>query len=252
MSTFTDLSKATGSRGYVQRDLTIDPIAGGGVARSYDGPRLETDEQRFDLIADKDRNGEWWDLICADAGMGPKNQGRTNSCWMQATTMLVEACNCVKGVPFEPLSATSVAALINRGQDVGGWCSQALRGIIEHGIATEKEWRANSFDLRLNTPEVREARRVRTVTEYDDLLPHDSRLLIDKIILDGPCAVANMRWRHATLAIRVGVYKDRSGKRRFKRIDWNSGYGRNAQGISELDESWFDVDEAVGIRVTRT
>lgn len=245
---FTNLSQATGSRGYIERDIVADPIGGGPFARSYDGPRLSSDEERFDLIAQKDRNGEWLDLICSDMGMRPKNQGRTSSCWMQATTMLMEAVRCRQGLPFDPLSPVSVAYLLNGGRDIGGWCSQALRGIIQHGIALEKDWPPNAFDRRYNTEAVRASRKNHTVTEFDDIKPHDSRLLIDYILIHGAAAVANLRWQHATLAIRVGMYKDRSGKRRFQRIDWNSGYGRNAQGISVLDESWFDCDEVVGIR----
>lgn len=251
--TFTDLSQASGSRGYLPRDFRAEPVpltvSPDGVARAYDGPQLANDEERFDLIADKDRRGEWWDLICSDAGMRPKNQGRTSSCWMQSTTMLYEAVECCSGKPYVPKSPASVAYLLNGGRDVGGWCSQALRGIITHGIATEEEWPPNAFDRRYNTQAVQQARKSRVITEFDDLQPRDSRLLIDYVLLNGPAAVANMRWQHATLAMRVGVYKDRSGKRRFSRIDWNSGYGRDSKGITVLDESWWSVDEAVGIRV---
>ena len=241
----TDLPSLTGSAGYIQRDWTADPLAGGPFARAYDGPRLSSDEERKDLIRQRERDKSTNVDMALFYGFKPYHQSNTNYCWANAVVMAVEFHRCRQGLERVPLSAASVAAPITGYRNNGGWCSQALKYIVENGCVPQSMWPANAIDRRLDTQETRAARKLYTVTEYDDIEPKDVRLLIDYLLLVGPAACAAMWWRHATLAMDPFIHSDGS----IGILHYNSGYGRDNAGLTKLVGSRAVPDEVVGLRV---
>lgn len=238
------VAQLTGNAGWAPRDWSVDPLAGGPFARAYDGPRLGSDEERKDLIRQKEKNHETNIELARDYGFTPYHRGSTNFCWANATTMLVEFLRCRQGLGRVPLSAASVACVVTEFRNVGGWCKQALDIIAKQGAVPQEEWPANAIDRRLNTAKTVASRKKYRVTEYDDIEPRDSRLLIDYLILCGPVATARMFWRHATLAMDAVILKDGS----IGTIEYNSGYGRDNNGLTILAGSRVTPDECVGIR----
>lgn len=239
-----DLSGLTGNSGYIQRNWQSDPLAGGPFSRAYDGPRLANDQERKDVIADRERKHETNVELARHYGFTPYNQGNTNFCWANAVVMLFEFHRCRQGMERIPLSAASVACIVTDFRNVGGWCNQALKVLCTHGAVPQSDWPANTIDRRLNNAKTVGYRQKYRVGEYDDIQPNDSRLLIDYLLLNGPVACARMFWRHATLAMDPFVNRDGT----FGIREYNSGYGRDSSGITELTGSRIVPDECVGIR----
>ena len=74
--------------------------------------------------------------------------------------------------PYKRLSPASVAAPIKGYRNQGGWGSQALEYIIDHGVSSEEVWPQNAIDKKYFDGS-RDDAAENKVTEWFDLAPNN-------------------------------------------------------------------------------
>jgi hypothetical protein len=113
-------------------------------AQDFDLPLIPRSEWD-DRIADMERTKSRISDLMIQGGLKSLDQNGTNYCWANGPTTAVEAIRCVAGQPYVKLSPASVAAPIKNYRNQGGWGSEALEYIVEHGICTVDLWPANAI-----------------------------------------------------------------------------------------------------------
>lgn len=231
-------------RGYEQRDRSIDPH--GGFARPYTGKvfdRQEIIERLKEREAKKQRT---YDRML-QAGVKPFHQSNTNYCWCNSVVDAVQVARALSGATHVPLSAASVAAPIKNYRNEGGWGIQAAKYIAEHGACPQSLWPANAIDRKYDTEQSRDAREPFKINAdgWLDLPTGVWEPLWTRLVLGDPCPMAHMEYSHEVLATDLGL----SSKGTIRVLCRNSGFGRDQQGFSWVDEKFGYPDEALAIQV---
>lgn len=178
-------------------------------------------------------------------GFPSLNQQQTSYCWANGVVACLHYMRAAAGLQHVPLSPASVAAPIKNFRNVGGWGSEALKYIIEHGVAPQSDWPANAID-RQYVDKAKESRLNFKVTEWWELKPRNLDQLISCVLYGIPVAVGYNWWGHEVTAIGAvrlgaddfGLLIDNS---------WGTNWGTEGTGI--LKDSKMLPDEAVGPRV---
>lgn len=174
------------------------------------------------------------------------SQGRTNYCWINAVIAAQHYLRAIAGLPHVPLSPASVGAKIKNFRNVGGWGSEGLEYVIEHGAVPQALWPANAIDRRYDTPEADEARQRFRVPEWWELRPKNFDELMTALLLGFPVPIGLLWWRHEVCAVAPLVLgRDAFGVE----IDnsWGASWGEDGHGV--LTETKAKPDDAVCPRV---
>lgn len=240
-----NVAPATVDGGYEPRDWVAHPLGGTGFAADFNLPEIPKSEWD-DRINQQERDGTHIPAICEAMGLKPKHQGRTPLCWMFSVTMGQEIGFALDGRLEEPLSAGSVAAYKTGFRLRGGWCSEALEGGATIGWSTERLWKGTSVSKQYNTPEANAVREKYKATHWLDLQPKNVMQVAACVLRERPIPVpaAWMRIRHALTIVRMVKV---NGK--YYWLCWNSGYLRDAQGLTLIPLSWGGPNEALSLAV---
>lgn len=225
------------------RDWQQDPLY--GVGKKLAIP-LYTARRRREVIEQREAAGTTLRAIRKKFGIRPLNQGSTNFCWANAVVHSLHYQQVLTRGQHEVLSPASVACYITGFRNVGGWCGQALKQIVEYGVNSAEEWPPNKIDQRLAAREGMQQRaRERRVTEWYDLKPQNWDELATFLVLGIPVAIALLRMRHAMLAIDLAIEKGKE----IVIVDnsWGSSWGDD--GLGKLSREKAIPDEAVAPRV---
>lgn len=154
----------------------------------------------------------------ADNGKPPKNldQNGQGYCWAYSAGSCLMVRMAKAHQPVVRMNPHSVASIIKKGKDEGGWCGLSCRFIIENGMAPEgnppEGWPAHSMDYqKYDTPEMRKVMANYRVT--DAFIDLQKQAWEDKIVeaklrsvllgLNDPCQVDFAWWGHSVCALRV-------------------------------------------------
>lgn len=160
----------------------------------------------------------------------------SGNCWAHSTTHAVMLSRAVANLPYVPLSAFAVAAIIKNGRDEGGWCGQSAKFARDVGIPDQKYWPQGSRQLSRDTSEMRANAALHKITEdWYDLARaiHAQDLTFDQLascLLRGqPCPVDFNWWGHSVCAMDLVEVEAGSFGIRI----WNSwlNWGENGTGI---------------------
>lgn len=239
-------------RGYFQRDWKRVPFASSNIySDSFDIPLIPRDEwpdRIKEMDETKSRNSDLLD----QAGLGVLNQDSTNYCWINAPVHCVEGTRVMMNQPMVRLSPASVGAKIKNFRNVGGWGSEGLRYLVEHGCCSQDTWPPNAISRQYDTPEADKERELYKVTEWYDVVDiregaskRFERLmtcLFNRFLV----AIGLNWWSHEVTAVdpvsmgsgRYGVLIDNS---------WGPNWGENGRSI--LTESKATPDDACVCRV---
>lgn len=87
------------------------------------------------------------------------NQNGHGYCWSYSTGHSIMLDRLRRNLPLVRLNPHSVAAIIKRGRDEGGWCGLSAKFCRENGMALQGngpgQWPLHSRDLRYDTPQLR-------------------------------------------------------------------------------------------------
>jgi hypothetical protein len=157
---------------YYPRDWDAQPLASIPGTSAFPAelliPRVEWKER----IEEKERTKTRLIDLCRASPVKWLHQARTNYCWCYAVVHGVMILRMLSNQPYVRLSPASVAAPIKGYRNQGGWGSQALEFIIQHGVAAEEFWPQNAIDRRYFEAS-RENAALHKVTEWWDLRPRN-------------------------------------------------------------------------------
>lgn len=235
---------ALGLRGRRPRDYENHPLGFMSCAPAYALPlipRSEWDERIRDLEKAQARIPD----ICDAMGLKVKSQGDTNFCWINAPTHCLEIMRVIQGQDYVSLSPASVGAKIKNFKNVGGWGTEGLQYLVDHGAVPSSVWPDNAIDRDYDTEEADQQRKLYQVDEWDDL-PLSFDAVADRVLSGFPVAIGLNWWGHEVTAVAL-VKLDGAGRYGMM-IDnsWGTSWGQN--GRSVLTESKATPDDAVSPR----
>lgn len=183
------------------------------------------------------------------------DQGQVGYCWAHSTTHAVMLDRMMRGQPYVPLSAYSIAATIKKGADQGGWCGLSAQYATEVGVCDQAFWPQGDRNYtKYQTSEMRENAAKRRIMEdwvdltksvYDRNLTFD--MLISLLLSDIPGPVDFNWWGHSVCALdAVEVEAGSFGIRIWN--SWSDSWSDRGMGV--LRGSKAIPDSAMSIRVT--
>jgi hypothetical protein len=236
------------ARGRIARDLENEPFGSIPYTAPFSGPtipRHEWPERIREMTMNKSRLSDIRRAANNGKGIPSLNQGRTNYCWAHGPGSAMLLVRAKDNQPFVKLSPASVAAPIKGYRNQGGWGGQALQYIVEHGMASEATWPANSID-RSHFAGSREDAAKHKVTEWLELARRNFDQLMTCLLRGEPVAIGLNWWRHEVCAVDpVEISPGRFGARIWN--SWGDSYGTMGEAV--LTESKATPDDAVAPQV---
>ena len=234
------------SKGYKNRDW--DKFPEGAFATPFPLPVIPRSEWR-DRIEQMDKEKRWPKNHKLFSGFQSLDQNGTSYCWINAPVQCVHYVRAIQGEKHVPLSPASVGAPIKGYRNVGGWGTQGLKYMTEHGVAPQSMWPANAINRKYDTAESREERKKYIVDEWWELKANSFDQLVTCLLLGYPVAIGLSWWGHEVTACAVAV---RGSDDFLVDIDnsWSSRWGDN--GHSLLTQSKATPDDAIAARVVIT
>lgn len=217
-------------------------------------PRSEWSER----IKEKERTKSNLSDLLRRAGIPSTDQNGHGYCWAYSTVGCVQTIRAFNNQPHIPLNPHSVASIIKRGADQGGWCGLSCRFLMEHGVAPmgsgEGEWPEHSRDYKRLEPKCRERMSQFLVTEgWIDLRrnDYDQQMTFDQVasclLSNIPCALDFNWWGHSVMG--CDLVEVESGDFGIRiRNSWKDSWGD--KGFSVLRGSRAKPNGAVGLCVT--
>lgn len=228
------------SKGLEPRDYSIDPVGLNGLAAPFDDnfliprsewpARIEEMEKTESRLSDFMRRGQVPSL----------DQNGTNYCWCHGFVTGILALRAANGQPFVDLSPASAAAQIKNFRNSGGWGTQALKFIQEHGVAEAKLWPHNAINRKYLTAEMKANARLYLVPDWYDFPDVSGAKRFDFkmscLLRRIPVPSGYNWWSHETCGLDpVMVGNNKFGCR--ERNSWGSSYG---------DDGFFVLAESKG------
>lgn len=240
------------TRGYVPRDWQAVPFGSMPEAEPLGLPLIPRSEWD-DRIEEIERTKSRLTDLCDGAGLTVLDQNGTNYCWINAPVHCVEILRVKQGEPLVRLSPASCGGPIKGYRNVGGWGTEGLAYIVEHGIVPQEMWPPNAINRQYDTPESREARKAYKVQEWWDVVDLGQRdrerfdRLATCLLLGIPVAIGLNWWRHEITAMDLVAL---GGGQYGVRINNSWGTRWETNGRSVLSESKATPDDAVAPRVS--
>lgn len=176
-----------------------------------------------------------------------KNQQQTNYCWINAPVFCLEVIRAVQGQKYIELSPASVGAKIKNFKNVGGWGTEGLQYLVDHGAVPASLWPCNAIDRKYDTKAADAERPKYQVDEWYELRRRSFDQLMTCLLLRIPVAIGLNWWGHEVTALSPVVL---SGRDNFGAIIGNSwGVDWGDRGRAVLTEAKATPDDAVAPRV---
>lgn len=243
----------------------------GLVARDYNECPLEMFEppSEMDLIEPSDYQALWEEEEAEKSSLehlylGPNldkpkfvnlDQNGHGYCWAYSTAHGLMFVRMVHGLPLVRLNPHSVAAIIKKGRDEGGWCGLSGNFFKDNGCSVEGngpgQWPLHSRDLKYDTPECRAlmAKYKADETWVDYQQPAYDQNMADKaagtaLFNRTPCPSDYPWWGHSVLRIR----RVRIEAGSFGDLIINSWLGWGRHGLGVIQGSKMATAGCIGIR----
>lgn len=237
------------SRGYFPRDYQTFPE--GVFAAPFPMPIIPTSEWA-ERIKDMTEQKRFPKDHKKAAGFKSLNQNGTNYCWINAPVQCIHYVRAIQGEKHVPLSPASVGAKIKNYKNVGGWGSQGLQYLIDHGVAPQSLWPANAIERKYDTAESQEERKKYIVDEWWELKDRNYEQLVSCLLLGYPVALGLNWWSHEITACSLAIRGNDPASDTLVDIDnsWGTGYGDDGHAL--LARNKATPDDAVLPRVVIT
>lgn len=126
--------------GYTHRDFGVMPYGSTPCAVEFPRELIIPRSLWPQLIKQKEQLKSRLSDLCSASNVKWLNQSPSWYCWCYAVVHAMMICNLRDGNPLRQLVPESVAGPIKNFRKKGGWGSQALKFIADHGCADERVW----------------------------------------------------------------------------------------------------------------
>lgn len=252
--------------GAVPRDFTVQPRPMTAVVFPLI-PLSEYSERIRDKVAAKSQLSDLRNRADNGKPFASLDQDGQGFCWAYSVTVANMLARLVAGLPYERLSAHSVAWVIKNGRDEGGWCGLSMQYVQQKGVMPVSLWPEKSMNGRqYNTAENWAKAQAYVVTEgwvdldaevYDQNLSDEQ---VDTLCLSNiPGAEDHNWWGHSIgwldvvdgVSLRAEVRDDAGKLLQLKDFDalWGidtgvgAGYGRRI--LNSWTDQWEDNGTAI-------
>ncbi len=205
------------------------------------GVPLVPESEWIDRIKEQERYKSNLYHYSLDSSLPCLDQNGTNYCWINGPVHCMEIERLKESGQVVSLSPASAGARIKNFRNVGGWGSQGLEWMIEHGVNETGDWPANAIDRRYLTDANIESAKRNKVFEYYSLRSWDE--VVSCLLAMIPVAVGYNWWAHEVTATHL-VVQSRNVELGI-RNSWSMGWGD--KGFSVLKGSKKYPDDAVAI-----
>ena len=185
-------------------------------------------------------------------------QGQSNYCWAHSVTHGIMLKRMAANLPYVPLSAFSVAAVIMKGGNKGGWAALAADHCRTVGVNSQAVWPQGDFNYqRYQSAEARaDAAKHRVTEDFADvaLQAWDQNLtraqILTQLVLNNPVPSDRMRWSHSTCGL--AVVQVEPGRLGIVDLNsWPDGADRRQKdGLIVMTGDWLNIDGAIAITST--
>jgi len=232
------------STGRLPRDWNKHPYGQTPYAAPFNLPLIPRGEWK-QRIEEKEAKQTTIRHFCERAKLTVLDQNGTNYCWINAPTFAMMVTRLMMGLPTVRLSPASVGAKIKNFRNNGGWGTEGLEYIAEHGLVPQDQWPPNAINRQYDNAASDAERPKYRCLEWWDLKPGNFDQVATCVLLNIPVAIGLNWWSHEVTA--VGIKSD--GNRYLLEIanSWGTGYEENGYGL--LSESKGTPDDAVAPRV---
>lgn len=232
------------SLGHVPRDWSKHPYGATPNTAPFALPLIPRGEWK-QRIEEKEAKQSTIRHHCERNGLTVLDQNGTNYCWINAPTYAMMIVRMLMGLPTVRLSPASVGAKIKNFRNNGGWGTEGLEYIAEHGLVPQDKWPANAIDRKYDNAESDAERSSYRCLEWWDLKPGNFDQVATCVLQNIPVAIGLNWWSHEITA--VGLKYD-GGKYLLEIANsWSANWESNGFGL--LSESKGTPDDAVAPRV---
>jgi hypothetical protein len=232
-------------KGRMPRDFTREPLGSLGFAAPFKDKVKLIPRSDWDLlIKEKQERRERIKDMFDFHKMRVKNQGQTNYCWINAPVHAIELARTKANQEYVELSPASAGAMIKRGANVGGWGTEGVRWLAEHGPVPSSMWGNNQLSgwRELDAKYGAERAKYR-VEDWIELTPRNFDQVASLLLYGIPVCVGLNWWGHEVTLWDL-VKLDGTGRYgAYFGNSWGPSWGDNGQGV--LTESKATQDDGV-------
>jgi hypothetical protein len=182
------------------------------------------------------------------------DQNGNGYCWCYSSCGALQAARTLMNAPFVRLNCHSLAAVIKKGRDQGGWCGESAKGLREIGVASFEFWKEHSRDLSQYNDACKANMALHKMVEgWVDVTKnmYDQQLTLRQIdslaVCNVPMAWDFNWWGHSVMGGRV-INVEAGSRGRMIRNSWGQGWGD--KGWSVLRGGKAVPDSAIAVRLT--
>lgn len=215
------------------RDYKRNPVGSFAFAAPFDLPLIDEGEweKRLEQLTKAEAR-------CSDLRMRgnkgkpipSRDQNGKGYCWGHSGVSTCLVTRARQKQPYADLSAFSICCVIKNFKNQGGFGTQGIEYMAEHGCATSDDWPQKSMDKSHNNDKTWERAKRYKITEWMDLKPRNKKQLVTCLLNSIPVVVDFNWWSHSVCAL------DLVSVDPFRILIWNSwsdGWGNQGMGILE-------------------
>ncbi|GIW59966.1 MAG: hypothetical protein KatS3mg087_1032 [Patescibacteria group bacterium] len=220
----TDPIPVGGNTGYLGRKFEY----GQGFMKTGQVPIIPRDEWD-DRIAEQEKTKSRTSDLLRKAGWQVFDQQQTRYCWVFAATAAVEMIRIFEKLSRARLSPASVGCKITQFRNRGGWSTDAIEYISQHGVVPAIFWPPTAISRRYDTRDAWEEAKKYRIVEWLDLQPNTLEEVASALLINIPVAVGYNWWGHAVVAVDLVKIDGKYGFRIAN--SWGAQWGSLGFGI---------------------
>lgn len=214
-----DVNPDVHGRGLYPREAPFGSLP---FADELDIPIIPRDEWT-ERIEEMERTKTRLSDLSISAQLDCKDQNGTKFCWAYGPVHAIEILRVIQGEPRVLLSPASVACKLTKFRNRGGWGTEALKYIVEHGVVPEDKWPANAIERRYDTEDAWEDAKKYRVLEWWDVEPRNLDQIFSCLFARMPCSLGFNWWSHLVVGMDPVALGNGFGLR--IRNSWGMGWG---------------------------